>query len=84
MSRQTGFNALITLAIVGAGGGGLYALNRFSANEAITAGAPQQTVAALWAVMDLLVALIGVGVVLVWTVAWHGLSQPDRQVPTAQ
>lgn len=84
MSKRSGFNALILVTLIGAGGGVMYALSRHGDNELFTAGAPQQSVVALWAVMDLLMVLIGVVVALVLTVAWHGLAQPERAVPIAK
>lgn len=77
MSKRVGFNVLVLLTIVGAGGGVLYALGRFGSNSTLTAGAPQQTVVALWAIMDLLVVLIGLSVMLVLTVAWGHLAKRE-------
>lgn len=80
MPRRAGFNALVLTTIVGAIGGVVYALNRHSSNEDLATGAPQQTVIALWAVMDLLVVLIGVGVAMVLTMAWRDLA-PIEEPP---
>lgn len=81
-SGRSRFVATVILTIIGVWGGTYLATSRWKSNEAITGGAPQQTVAALWAVMDLLIVLAWIGAALVIAVAWVGRMLTSSQ-PTA-
>ena len=72
MQDRRRYIATVLLVLIGVGASTTLATTKWKANEEITGGAPQQTVAALWAIMDLLIVVAWVGAVLIITVAWVG------------
>jgi hypothetical protein len=79
MQARRRFIAVFALTVIGVWGATYLATSKWQANEAITEGAPQQTVAALWAVMDLLVVLAWIGAGIIVALAWVGrLLAVDR------
>lgn len=55
-----------------------------TANEALTTGAPQQTVVALWHIRDLAVVIAGELVLLVVAAAMIGVHLVSRGVPVIE